>query len=78
VQILQKNAAAFGVGGCLEKVASKVEIPLKKGSCLISVLMYGASPAKREVISEQMKKWFKADVIEPLLSPWGFPIVVVY
>lgn len=40
--------------------------------------MYSASPAKREVIAEQMKKWFETDVIEPSSSPWGFPVVVVY
>jgi hypothetical protein len=40
--------------------------------------MYAASLAKRDVISEQMKKWFEANVIEPSLSLWGFLVVVVY
>ena len=40
--------------------------------------MYGASPAKREVIDKQMKTWFEADVIEPSVSPWGFPVVISY
>jgi hypothetical protein len=40
--------------------------------------MYGASPAKREVIDKQIDAWFEAEVIEPSVSPWGFPCVVVY
>jgi hypothetical protein len=40
--------------------------------------MYGASPAKREVIDKQMKTWFEAEVIEPSVSPWGFPCVITY
>ena len=40
--------------------------------------MYGTSPAKREVIDQQMKTWFEAEVIEPSVSPWGFPALVVY
>jgi hypothetical protein len=40
--------------------------------------MYGASPAKREVIDKQLDAWFEAEVIEPSVSPWGFPCIVVY
>ena len=40
--------------------------------------MYGASPAKREVIEKQVNAWFEAGKIEPSVSPWGFPVVVVY
>jgi len=40
--------------------------------------MYGASPAKSEVIDQQVKAWFEAGVIKPSVSPWGFLVVVVY
>jgi len=40
--------------------------------------MYGASPAKREVIDQQVKAWFEPGVIKPSVSPWGFLLVVVY
>lgn len=76
--LLRKHESAFGVDGRLGQVDAKVEIPLKPGTKPISVPMYGASPAKREVIEKQINAWFEADVIEPSSSPWGFPVVVVY
>ena len=77
--VLRKNVAAFGINGRLGKVEAKVSIPLKEdASGPVSVPMYAASPAKREVIDKQMKAWFEAEVIEPSVSPWGFPVVVVY
>ncbi|RDB18869.1 hypothetical protein Hypma_014481 [Hypsizygus marmoreus] len=77
-QVLRKNANAFGVNGRLGHVSAKVNVPLKPGTQPISVPMYGASPAKREVIDKQVNAWFEAGVIEPSASPWGFPVVVVY
>jgi hypothetical protein len=77
-EVLRKNAAAFGVGGRLGHVDTKVPIPLKPDTQPISLPMYGASPAKREVIDKQMDAWFEAEVIEPSTSPWGFPCIVVY
>jgi hypothetical protein len=55
-----------------------VDIPLQLNTQPISLPMYGASPAKREVIDKQMKAWFEVEVIEPSTSPWGFPCVVTY
>lgn len=40
--------------------------------------MYNSSPAKRGVIEEQLKKWFKIRVIEASKSPWSTPVVIVY
>jgi hypothetical protein len=40
--------------------------------------MYAASPLKREVIDKQMDLWFERKVIEPSVSPWGAPCVVVF
>jgi hypothetical protein len=40
--------------------------------------MYGASPAKRQVIDEQMEKWIRQEVVEPSKSPWGAPVVIAY
>ncbi|KAG6914429.1 hypothetical protein DXG01_000401, partial [Tephrocybe rancida] len=64
VEVLRQNSAAFGAGGHLGQVAAKVSILLQPGVQPISVPMYGASPAKREVIDKQMKAWFEAGVIE--------------
>lgn len=77
-EVLRKNVLAFGVDGRLGHVDARVPVNLKPGTQPISVPMYTASPAKREVIDKQMKLWFEAGVIEPSTSPWGFPIVVVY
>ena len=76
--VLQKNTKAFGVDGRLGHVEAKVKIPLHPGTQPTSLPVYGASPAKREVIDQQVKAWFEAGVIEPSVSPWGFPVLVVY
>jgi hypothetical protein len=72
-----RNAAAFGVDGRLGHIEAKADIPLKLGIQPISAPMYGAPPAKREVIDKQAHVWYEAGVIEPSKSPWGFPAVVV-
>lgn len=76
--VIHKNKLAFGVNGWLGHVDARVEVPLKPGTLPISVPMYGASPAKREIIDKQVNTWFEAGVIEPSVSPWGFPVVVIY
>lgn len=73
LEVLSRNARAFGVGGRLGHVDTKVPVPLKPDSQPISLPMYRASPAKREVIDKQIDAWFEAEVIEPSVSPWGFP-----
>ncbi|KAJ7719668.1 hypothetical protein B0H16DRAFT_1794435 [Mycena metata] len=76
-EVLPCNAGTFGGAGPLGHVHTKVPIPLKPDMQPISMPMYGALPAKREFIDKQMDPWFKA-VIEPSVSPWGFPCIVVY
>ena len=78
IEVLRRNAAAFGVNGRLGRIEARVGILLLPDTQPISEPMYGASPAKREVIDKQMKTWFEADVIEPSVSPWGFPVVISY
>jgi len=77
-EVLQKNVQAFGVDGRLGHIDAKVLIPLHPGTTPTSLPMYRASPVKHEVIDHQVKAWFEAGVIEPLVSPWGFPVIVVY
>jgi hypothetical protein len=77
-EVLSRNARAFGVSSRLNHVDTKVPVPLKPNSQPISLPMYGTSPAKREVIDKQIDAWFEAEVIEPSVSPWGFPCVVVH
>lgn len=78
IKVLRRNADAFGINGRLSQVDARITVPLKPGSQPVSVPMYSALPAKREVIDKQVNAWFKASIIEPSTSPWGFPVVVVY
>ncbi|KAI4294339.1 hypothetical protein K525DRAFT_178901, partial [Schizophyllum commune Loenen D] len=77
-EVLRKHSRAFGVGGRLGEVDTKVKVSLKEGSQPVSLPGYGASPLKREVIETQVKEWLEKEVIEPSQSPWGFPVVVVF
>ena len=77
-EVLRRNAAAFGVNGRLGQIKARVQIPLLPNTQPISEPMYGTSSAKREVMDQQLKTWFEAGVIEPSVSPWGFPALVVY
>nr|GAT48031.1 TY3B-TY3B protein [Mycena chlorophos] len=76
--LLRKHECAFGVGGRLGSVQEKASIPTKPDAQPVSLPMYAAYPAKREVIDKQMDVWFERDVIEPSSSPWGAPCVVVF
>lgn len=77
-QMLQNRVLAFGFDGRLGHLETKCRIRMKEGVEPIAVPMYGASPAKRVVIDEQLKKWFAQGVIEPSESPWSAPVVIVY
>lgn len=77
--MLHTQQQAFGFDGRLghnNKVQFEIKVP--DGQRPISVPMYAASPAKREVIDQQMDKWLAQEVIEPLESPWAAPVVIVY
>ncbi|KAF9022745.1 hypothetical protein BDZ89DRAFT_882003, partial [Hymenopellis radicata] len=78
VEILSRRKAAFGVGDRLGEAEVRANINLKPGVRPVSLPMYNASPLRREVIETQVNKWIEADVIEPSVSPWGAPCVVVF
>lgn len=68
----------FAFDGRLGHHPSKVHICTAEEQVLITVPMYGSSPAKKQVIEEQLKKWFELGVIEPSKSPWSAPVVIAY
>ena len=76
--MLRKRIRAFSFNGRLGHHPSKVQIRTVPDQPPIAVPMYGTSPAKRIVIEEQLKRWFKQDVIEPSRSPWSAPVVIAY
>ena len=55
-----------------------MEIKVPLGTRPVSLPMYAASPAKREVIDKQHDAWLALDVIEPSLSPWAAPVLIAY
>ena len=77
-RMLSSHEKAFGFDGRLGHYPSKVHICTVDGQVPISVPMYGSSPAKRQVINEQIDKWFEQGVIEPSKSPWSAPVVIAY
>ncbi|KIY70138.1 hypothetical protein CYLTODRAFT_348285, partial [Cylindrobasidium torrendii FP15055 ss-10] len=78
-EMLERNQRAFAFDGRLGHYPSKVKINLKEGrEDPISLPTYSSSPAKREVIDDQLNKWFEMGVIEPSESPWGAPVVIAY
>lgn len=77
-ELASKHIEAFGFDGRLGQNANKAHIQTKEDAIPITVPMYQASPAKREVIDKQLDVWFEQKVIEPSISPWAAPIVIVY
>jgi len=78
LEVLRKHIAAFGFDDRLGNHPANVAIPVLPGTRPISVPMYSASPAKRQVIDDQINKWIEQEVIQPSKSPWGAPVVIVY
>lgn len=76
--MLKRREGAFGFNGRLGHHPTRVKIRTAPDQTPIAAPMYGASPAKRAVIDEQVKKWFEQGVIEPSVSPWSAPVVIVY
>lgn len=70
-EMLRRRINAFEFDGRLGHLEVKCRIRAKEGVEPISVPMYGSSPAKKQVIDEQLKTWFEQGVIEPSQSPWG-------
>lgn len=78
IDMLRWNVLAFGFDGCLGQNEARIHIRTMEGPAPIAVPMYGTSPAKREVIEAQVKKWFTQGVIEKSWSPWSTPVVIAY
>ncbi len=74
----RKARESIGFDDCLGNHPAKAQIRVKEGTEPISVLMYMASPAKKEVMDRQIDRWFKQGVIEPSKSPWSAPVVIAY
>lgn len=77
-KLVEEKIQAFGFDDRLGNHPAAVPIEVKDSVRPISMLMYSASPAKREVIDAQIDKWIEQEVIEPSKSPWGAPVVIVY
>ncbi|KAI0079332.1 hypothetical protein K474DRAFT_1569348, partial [Panus rudis PR-1116 ss-1] len=69
---------AFSLDGRLGTVNEECTIPLRAGAREVSLPPFPGSPAKREVIDQQMDAWLQLGVIEPSVSPWGAPAFIVY
>ena len=78
LEVLHKRERAFAFDGRLGHNPTEVEIKVPPGTRPISLPMYAASPAKREVIDKQHDAWMALDVIEPSLSPWAAPVLIAY
>ncbi|EJD47405.1 hypothetical protein AURDEDRAFT_36349, partial [Auricularia subglabra TFB-10046 SS5] len=76
--LLKKHVLAFGFDGRLGHLEADARVRTKEGVEPISEPMHGASPEKRQVIEDQLKKWFALGVIEPSRSPWAALVVIVY
>lgn len=77
-KVVEQNVSAFGFDGRLGHLDAKVHIELLPGTKPLSQPPYGASPAKRELISDQVDAWLAQDVIEESKSPWGAPVLIVF
>ncbi|KAJ7601818.1 hypothetical protein DFH06DRAFT_1400819 [Mycena polygramma] len=77
-EMLERNQNAFGFDGRLGHLEAKAHVRTVDGQQPIAVPTHGASPAKRQVIEEQIAKWFEQDVIEDSISPWSAPVVIAY
>ena len=78
INMLRSRQQAFAFDGRLGHNPTTVEIKVAPGMRLVSLPMYAASPAKREVIDKQHNAWMAMDVIEPSMSPWAAPVLIAY
>ncbi|KAI5894811.1 uncharacterized protein SCHCODRAFT_02726788, partial [Schizophyllum commune H4-8] len=74
--MLEKRIKAFGLDGRLGNYPAKATIRTREGQTPIAEPMQGASPAKKEVMDQQIDAWFAQGVIEPSISPWSAPVVI--
>ncbi|KAI5887376.1 uncharacterized protein SCHCODRAFT_01050024, partial [Schizophyllum commune H4-8] len=76
--MLERRKGAFALDGRLGNHPAMAQIRVKEDARPVAVPMYGTSPAKKEVMDEQINKWFEQDVIEDSRSPWSAPVVIAY
>ncbi|EJD42619.1 hypothetical protein AURDEDRAFT_30855, partial [Auricularia subglabra TFB-10046 SS5] len=76
--LLRKHVLAFGFDDRLGHLEVNAKIRTKPDVDPIALPMHGASPEKRQVIEDQLRKWFELGVIEDSISPWAAPVVIVY
>lgn len=77
-KVVVKNKLAFGLDDRLGHLNANIQIPLKPEAKEVSLPPFPGSPASRQVIDDQMDKWFKLGVIEASKSPWAAPAFIVY
>ncbi len=77
-EMLEKHKLAFGFDGRLGNHPTKARIRTKEEAQPISLPMYASSPAKRQVIDQQIDLWYQQGIIEPSKSPWGAPVIIAY
>jgi hypothetical protein len=76
-EMLWNRQKAFGFDGCLGYLKTKAHIRTADGQVPIAIPTYGSSPAKKEVIDQQLDIWFEQGVIEPSISPWSALVVIM-
>ncbi|KAL1684388.1 hypothetical protein GGG16DRAFT_32175, partial [Schizophyllum commune] len=76
--MLDRHQRAFALDGRLGDYEAATRIRTKEGTQPIAVPMFGALPAKKTVIDEQVNKWYQQGVIEESRSPWSAPVVIAY
>ncbi|EJD36114.1 hypothetical protein AURDEDRAFT_34519, partial [Auricularia subglabra TFB-10046 SS5] len=76
--LLRKHVLAFGFDGRLGQLRTNARVRTKEGTDPVAVPMHSASPEKRQVIEDQLRKWIELGVIEDSVSPWAAPVVIVY
>jgi hypothetical protein len=67
--LISKHIWAFGFNDRLGMLDTVARICMKEEAQPVSMPMYGPSPAKRQVINEQMDKWIQQEVVEPSKAP---------
>ena len=63
-EVVERNQAAFGLDGHLRHLDTRVHIDLEPGMKPISMPPYYASPAKHEIIDNQIDLWLSQEIIE--------------
>ncbi|EJD40130.1 hypothetical protein AURDEDRAFT_34924, partial [Auricularia subglabra TFB-10046 SS5] len=76
--LLRKHVLAFGFDGRLGHLHTNARVRTKEDTDPIAVPMHSASPEKRQVIEDQLRKWIELGVIKDSVSPWAAPVVIVY